>query len=32
MFSSFFGLAPPCEIDVKIEKIDNRKNGSIKDK
>ena len=27
--SSLFGLAAPCEIDVKIQKVENRKNGSI---
>jgi len=30
--SSLFGLAAPCEIDVKIQKVENRKNGTIKDK
>jgi vacuolar protein sorting-associated protein 26 len=30
--SSFFGFSAPCEIDVKINKVENRKNGSIKDK
>jgi len=30
--SSWLGLAPPCEIEVKIQKVENRKNGSIKDK
>jgi len=27
-----FGLSAPCEIDVKIFKMENRKNGTIKDK
>lgn len=31
--SLFAGLtAAPCEIDVNINKVDNRKNGSLKDK
>ena len=27
-----FGYTAPCEIDVKIQKVENRKNGQIKDK
>ena len=30
--SSLFGFAPPCEIDIKIAKLDSRKNGQIKDR
>ena len=29
---ALFGLSAPCEIDVKLNKIENRKNGTIKDK
>ena len=25
-------MSAPCEIDVKIQKVENRKNGTIKDK
>jgi len=32
MLSSLFGFSAPCEIDVKINKIETRKNGTIKDK
>ena len=31
--NSLFGMmSAPCEIDVKIQKVENRKNGTIKDK
>jgi hypothetical protein len=29
---ALFGFTAPCEIDVKLAKIENRKNGTIKDK
>ena len=32
MQSSLFNFAAPCEIDVKIAKVENRKSGQLKDK
>ena len=32
MLSSIFGLGTPCQIDVKLVKVEGRKNGTIKDR
>ena len=32
MQSSLFGMGTPCQIDVKLAKIEGRKNASVKDR